>query len=200
MDGVIFEGKNFWLDLHKAYGTVKEGLELADRHLASDYELLARTVAEKLWKDKPVSVYQKMIDERAYQPGVEDVFEYLHRSRIQTAIVSSGPYHLAVRAQKQFGIDEVWANRLLIKDGKFQGRVELMVSDTAKESIGEEIMKSRGVTAGDTAFVGDSDSDVALASLVGLPVAYDSTSERLTRLCQHVLKYGELSRLKEFVV
>jgi phosphoserine phosphatase len=199
MDGVIFEGKNFWLDLHKAFGTVKQGLELADKYLTSDYEFLARTTAADLWKDKPVSIYRRLLKERAYQPGVQEVFKYLRHHHIATAIISSGPYHLALRAKRELGIDEIWANRLLIDGNKFKGEVDLRVSDSAKQQIGALIMERRGVTAEQTAFVGDSEADVTLTSIVGLPIAYDSTSTRLTRSCRHVLKYGELAHLIKII-
>lgn len=199
MDGVIFEGKNFWLDLHEAYGTVEEGLELADKYLISDYDLLARTVAEQLWKDRPVSVYWNLIKARVYQPCIQEVFEHLHKQRIQTALISSGPYHLALRAQKDLGIDEIWANKLLMRAGYFQGQVEVMVSDSDKGRIGTEIMRKRGVKAGNISFIGDSESDVGLAKLVGLPVAYDSVSDRLIAVCKYVLRHGELYRLLEIL-
>jgi len=40
MDGIIFEHINFWLELHKAYGTHEEGAKLTKnwlRRLLEDY-------------------------------------------------------------------------------------------------------------------------------------------------------------------
>ena len=50
MDGVLFEGHNFWLELHKKYGTEKLGLELANKYFTSDYDALAIQVARDLWR------------------------------------------------------------------------------------------------------------------------------------------------------
>ena len=53
MDGVIFEGRNFWLDLHRRYSTEVEALELAERYLKSDYETLARITADGTGRTGP---------------------------------------------------------------------------------------------------------------------------------------------------
>jgi phosphoserine phosphatase len=50
-----------------------------------------------------------------------------------------------------------------------------------------------------TAFVGDSDSDIALAKRVELAVAYNSDSEKLKAVCAHVLRHGQLINLAEIL-
>ena len=195
MDGVLFEGENFWLELHKQYGTEKPGLELAGRYLTSDYDTLATLVAKDLWQGKPAAVYYSMVKDRIYQPGVRELFDYLKQEDILSAILSSGPYDLALRAQADLGIDAVWANRLSIEDGQLTGGVEVMVRDYQKQDVGRNVISRFETTPYQTAFVADSDADVGLAEIVGLPVAYNSESETLNRVCTYVLKYGELHRL-----
>jgi phosphoserine phosphatase len=195
MDGVLFEGHNFWLELHQQYGTEKTGLELAGRYLTSDYDVLATLVATDLWKGKPASTYHSMVNQRVYQPGVKEVFDYLKRENIPSAILSSGPYDLALRAQKDLGITAIWANRLSIEHGLLTGEVEVMVRDHEKQDIGRQVIIHFETIPAHTAFVGDSNADLGLAEIVGLPIAYDSDSEGLNRACKHVLKYGELKRI-----
>ncbi len=199
MDGVIFEGDNFWLELHRRYGTEREGLELASKYLVSDYTNLANLVAGRLWKGKPASVYNLMVKRRLYQPGVRKVFGYLKRHNIHSAILSSGPYHLALRAQKDLGIDAVWANRLSINNDAITGEVEVMVRDYDKKDVGLGIIRQFNAEPSRTVFVGDSDADAALAEVVGLPVAYDCKSERLRKACKYALNYGELERLTDII-
>jgi len=195
MDGVIFEGTNFWLELHERYGTERQGLKLARKYMNSNYKLLARHVVGGLWKGKPAWVYRTMVDKRVYQPGVREVFEFLHRNRIRSAIVSSGPHELASRAQQELGIEEVWANRLGVENDVISGQVETMVPDGEKDRIGLKVMAKMGVDPSRVAFVGDSESDVGLAKKVALPIAYNSESKMLNRLCKYKLKYGELTKL-----
>jgi len=68
MDGVLFEGDNFWLELHERYGTQVRGLSLAEKYLKSDYKVLAQHVLGDLWKGKPASAYWQLVNTRSYQP------------------------------------------------------------------------------------------------------------------------------------
>lgn len=195
MDGVLFEGHNFWLELHRKYGTEEPGLELAKEYLMSDYDALAIRVANDLWKGKPAITYDMLVKERIYQAGVKDLFNYLRQEGIPSAILSSGPYDLAVRAQRDLGIDAVWANRLAIEGGVLTGKVQVQVRDHDKESLGREVIALFETTPSHTAFVGDSDADLGLAEIVGLPIAYNSNSDALNRACRHVLRHGDLKQL-----
>lgn len=203
MDGVIFEGDNFWLDLHKIYGTKKEALELADKYLYSnseaDYEHLSRYTANVLWRGKPASDYYSLIKERSYQPGVYELFDFIHQKNIRTAIISSGSYELALRAKQELGIDEVRANHLLVSDSKISG-VYVMVSDNNKGRIGKDVMQQFKIESENVAFVGDTSSDISLAKLVGLPIAYNSQSEELNEVSKYSLKYGELEKVKNILI
>jgi phosphoserine phosphatase len=194
MDGVVFQGDNFWLDLHREYGTDEEGVRLANSYLNSDYVMLAELVIERLWKGRPASVFERLVERRSYHPGVQELFKFLHRRGLRSAIVSTGPYQLAERAQSELGIDEIRGNRVIIESGMIS-QVEIMVRETHKAEVGRRIMSSQAVDPARTAFVGDSYSDVALAELVGLPVAYNSKSAELNDVCKYMLRNGELGML-----
>jgi phosphoserine phosphatase len=199
MDGVIFEGRNSWLDLHHCYSTEVKALELAERYLKDDYETLARITAEKLWKDRPAAPFVELVRKRVYQDGVFELFDYLRRTRVKTAIVSSGPLQLAARAQLELGIDEVRANELVIAAGRISGHVNIRVLDSEKGRASLEVMRFIGVAPEQTAAVGDTESDVEVAAAVGLAVAYDSISPDLDRVARVHLAKGELQRLIEVI-
>lgn len=199
MDGVIFEGRNFWLDLHRRFGTEREALALAQRALQSDYEWLARYTVEHLWKDRPAAPLLELVAARRYAAGISEVCLSLRAHRIMTAIVSSGPIELAERARRDLGIDEFRANRVLIADGRIAGAVEVAVSDPGKLRVGLDVIAQLGCTPDRTAFIGDSDSDAALAAAVALPIAYDSASEQLDRAARHHLRRGELAKLLDLI-
>jgi phosphoserine phosphatase len=199
MDGVIFEGSNFWLELHRYFGTEKEGLELANEFLNYDYAQLVKQVAGNLWKGKPASIITEMVSQRRYQPGIQQAVEFLHSQHIRTAIISSGPYELALRARRDLGIPTIRANRLIVQNGVIQGDMEVMVPDGEKARIGQEVISEMDSDLSHTAFIGDSDSDVELARLVGLSIAYNSRSQKMVDSCTYRLGYGELFRLPEIV-
>lgn len=199
MDGVIFEGRNFWLDLHHRYSTEAAALALAEHHLKDNYEGVAHFTADKLWKGRPAEPFEELVREREYQAGAFELFGDLRRRGVKTAIVSSGPLQLALRAQEDLGIDEVRANKLSIVDGRVSGNVDVGVIDSEKARVAREVMESLGVAPEHTASVGDTDSDVETAESVGLAVAYDSVSPELDRVADVHLRKGELRRLTEVI-
>lgn len=198
MDGVIFEGRNFWLDLHRRYGgDVGEARALLDRYLTSDYGTLAEVIVGRLWKGKPAAPYLDLVEGRRYQPGVQETFERVHELGLATGLISSGPDLLARRAQRDLGIDTIRANGIEIVDGVLTGRATVRVPDGEKDRVGREVMAELDVAAAETAAVGDSSSDVPFAEQVALPIAYDSSSDRLDLLARHRLAHGELPRLPQ---
>jgi phosphoserine phosphatase len=199
MDGVIFEGDNFWLDLHREYGTEREALQLAERYLTTDYERLARITAEELWRSRAAAPYLRLVAERRYQPGVHDLFARLKEAGLRTVLVSSGSDLLAARAQQDLGIDAVAANGLGMRDGRLSGELFLRVSDTAKAPVAAELLSLVGVTPQRAAAVGDSRSDVGIARMVALSIAYDSRSPELLSVASCALPHGDLPKLAEIV-
>jgi phosphoserine phosphatase len=192
MDGVIFEGNNFWLDLHLAYGTAEAGVALADRFIGSDYGRLAGLVAGRLWKGREATPFNRLVAARRYEDGAFELFEFLKTEEIPTAIVSSGPEQLARRAQQDLGIDEVRANHVITAGGRVTGTTEINVPDAEKVRVGLEVMSMFGTSPARTMFVGDSDSDAALANLVGLGIAYNTESKSLLAACDHAVEARSL--------
>lgn len=203
MDGVIFEGCNFWLDLHKVYGTKEEAIKLAEKFLyttrESDYIYLSNYTAKFLWQGKPASSYDRLVEERRYHPGIHKLFNYIHSRNIKTAILSSGAYDLAVRAQTELGIDIVLANRLATNDSILTGEVDVMVPDNMKDKIGKKLMWKFGIKPNNVAFIGDADSDVNLAKIVNLSISYNSKSKKLRNVCKFNLSYGELEKVVDIL-
>lgn len=199
MDGVIFEGSNFWLDLHRCYGTEKEAWELADRYMNSDYQLLSEITVQKLWIGRSETVFSKLVGDRCFSRGVHGLFRFLKERNVRTAIISSGPLQLAKRAQSELGIDILRANEVHFENGRFNGEVDVQVHDNDKVSVGLDVIRQLGGNADSTLFVGDTISDVGLAEAVGVSIAYDTKCAELQNVSDHLLSRGELGRIRELV-
>ena len=122
MDGVIFQHDNFWMQLHEAFGTLHPGIELTEKYLKTDIKKLADEVIGKLWKGKPAKIYFDLIKDAGYNPGVKEAIKKIKGMKIMTCILTSGPIHLAQRAQKELGIDFIYGNEIIIKDDKLTGK------------------------------------------------------------------------------
>jgi phosphoserine phosphatase len=199
MDGVIFEGKNFWLDLHRTMGTERQAWQLWRGLSKKDYVRLSERTAE-IWKGQSAATFAQLIEERPLVRGIEAVFAFVHQNSLRSAVISTGPFQLARRAQELFKIDIVRANRLNVDDaGNFSGLVEVEVEENAKGSAACAVMNSLGVDPARTAMIGDSEGDAQIARLVGLSIAYDSSSSRLDAECDYVLHRGEIAKTVEIL-
>ncbi|MBX3616957.1 HAD family hydrolase [Nitrosomonas sp.] len=193
MDGVIFEGKNFWLDLHKAMGTEKQAWQLWEGLGIRDYRKLGELTAKKLWRQKSSDKFWRLINERKTSNGIGEVFSYLRKNHIKSAIVSSGPYQLAEKAQRLFDISEIRANKLDIgENGQFTGKVDIQVDDNHKDIPAQELMAKFGATFETTAMIGDTRNDVLIARLASVSIAYNSDDDALLKACHHNLEANQI--------
>ena len=62
MDGVIFQPHNFWLELHRVFGTLEEGKRLTKKYLHTDYQQLVHEVVVKLWRGKDAAPYYNLVN------------------------------------------------------------------------------------------------------------------------------------------
>jgi HAD superfamily phosphoserine phosphatase-like hydrolase len=173
MDGVIFAGANFWLDLHRSLGTEAEALRLWERYGTSRYRYLSEQTAG-LWIGKSAASYFQLVRDRRYVPGCEDLVRHAKGKGVLTAIISSGAWHLAARAQRELGIDHIHANRLGIDlVGCFDGTVEVQVDNNHKDDCLRRLQAETGVSRSETVVIGDTVSDTMMSPLATLSIGYD---------------------------
>jgi len=194
MDGVIFERRNFWLDLHRRMGTEKQAWQLWQGLSNSEYEHLSHRTA-KIWQNRSSEHFWNLISQSKMVTDIDQIFSYLQKHKIGSAIVSSGPYQLAERAQRLFSIGSIRANKLIIaQDGTFTGEVDVQVDDSRKDISAKNIMKLYGATYETTAMIGDSSKDVVIAKLASLSIAYNTDDPALLEECKFKIKAGKISQ------
>jgi phosphoserine phosphatase len=195
MDGVIFEGRNFWLDLHREMHTEAEALRLWESLGHRDYAQLGAFTVDRIWRGRSADAFFALIASRRYVVGVSEVFAWFRVQGIRTAIVTSGPYQLAERAQHDLQVDRILGNRVGIVDGRFAGTVELFVDENHKDQAARNVMADFGIAAANTAIVGDGLADARMAAIAGLPIAYDPEDEKLAAAVHAVIPAGHLADL-----
>lgn len=180
MDGVLFEGQNFWLDLHHRLGTEKFALELWEKYGRSDYRLLSELTAQR-WEGREAETYFKMCRARKIMPGADRLFAYCAKQSMQTAIISSGPWHLARRAQKRWGIDRIFANKLgfCSEESAFDGTVDVQVDDTSKDTVLAQLQAELGISPEETIVIGDSHADARMTNLSNCSIGYNVDQDML---------------------
>lgn len=190
MDGVIFQDENTWMQLHKQLGTLDEGKKLTEQYLHTDYQRLVHEVVEKLWKGKDAAPYQKLIEERPYIQGISDVFSYLQERGAITCIISASPLDLARRAQRDLGVDLIFANSLGVTDGKIAGSFHWPVGEGRHEKprIVKQVQEIYNVPKENCAYIGDNKNDVLAFNEVALSIAYNATHEEVREAATHVVE------------
>ncbi len=202
MDGIIFEHFNFWLELHKAYGTYKEGLELTKKYLKNNYKKLVEEVMGRLWKDKPAKLYYDLVKKVKYLPGVKETIKELKKRGYKTAIISSGPSDLAERAKKELGIDYIYANKLLISGDKVAGSKDMkhwLIRMGNKAEALRELCRMHNTDLKDVIVVVHEDNDIKMAKSAGFAIGFNPSPEELVKYCNKVVKGSNLRLILESI-
>lgn len=195
-DGVIFKGKDFWIDLHKAFGTYEKGKALTDKYLHTDYDELAKLVVYKLWKGKDAKPYFELVNSREYMRGVKELFALIKKKKLVSAIISGGSLALIKRVQKDFGVDYVFANDLIIKDGKVDGYdAQVEAGFGIKADIIKDLCKKLKINPREVVYVGDSKYDLNAFQLAGMAIAFNSDSEELKKHANVIVNSDDLNDL-----
>ena len=195
MDGVIFKDINFWIELHKKFGTLEQGIKLTEKYLHNNYEKLVEEVVVKLWKEKSAKPYCDLVNSIEYLPGVSKVFNHVKKQDWITAIISASSIDVARRVQQDYGVDHLFANELVIKEGKVSGDFiwPIGAGKHKKAEIIHHLCKDLKLKPTEVIYIGDSDTDIEAFQEVGLSIAFNSQSEQLKKVATHVVESNNLA-------
>ncbi len=201
MDGVLIENTNFWIELHKKLGTLKEGKELTKKYLYTNYKKLVEEVVENLWKDKNAKPYYELVNSIKYNPGIKELFEHIKKRNYKTAIISSSSIDIAKKIQKEYKINYIFANKLVIKNEKITGKF-LWPIGPGKEKKAEIIKKlcsKLKITPKQVIYIGDGENDIEAFKIVGLPIAFNTKTEELKKHSKHIINKKNLKEIIKYI-
>ena len=201
LDGVIFQPRDFWEELHKLYGTAEDNKILVKKSLRNDFAKLVEEVVEKRWKGKPAKPYYDLAERIPYVPGVKEFFKEIRKKQMVTAIISGSSMELARRAQYDLGIDHIYANTLVMKNGKVSGEFIWPVGPgfEKKAEIMEHLSEDLGISLEEAAMVGDHLNDLEAFKVVGTSIAFNCHITELRRIATHVVEGNDLRKVLEII-
>lgn len=201
MDGVIFKDINFWMELHKKFGTLEQGKELTKKYLHTNYDRLVEEIVVKLWKGKDAKPYYDLVNSIEYLPSVKDVFSFIKKRDYITAIISASSIDCARRVQKDFGVDHIYANELVIKDGKVSGEFvwPIGAGKEKKAEIIKHLCNDLRIKLKEVVYIGDSDTDIEAFKIVGKSIAFNSSSDELKQVADYVVESENLAGVLKYL-
>ena len=105
--------------------------------------------------------------------GAEKLVSTLKQLGYKTAILSGGFSYFGQYLQQKLGIDYVYANELVIRDGRVTGEVEgIVVDGQRKAELLRDIAQREGLNLEQVIAVGDGANDLPMLSIAGLGIAF----------------------------
>ncbi|MHA1269521.1 MAG: phosphoserine phosphatase SerB [Candidatus Helarchaeota archaeon] len=168
----------------------------------------------KLLEGVDVGVLESIANNMVLTPGAEELISVLKLMGFKIAIISGGFDYFTNILKKKLGIDYVFSNKLIIKDGKLTGELEDPIIDGEKKGeLISWIAEMEDISKDEIVAVGDGATDKFMLNESGLGIAFNPkqvlkkfadgviTQKNLMGLL-YVLgipdkKLGELSELKK---
>ena len=108
-------------------------------------------------------------------PGAENLIKVLKKLGYKTAVISGGFDYFTDRLKEQLGLDDAFANRLEIKDGKLTGKVlGDIVDGKMKATLLEKIACRESVSLDQVIAIGDGANDLPMLGKAGLGIAFNA--------------------------
>ena len=174
---------------------------MTEKHLHNDYGKLVEEVVVKLWKGRDAGPYYKLVDSVEYNKGVKEVFDFIRKNKMISAIVSSSSIDVAKRVKRDFQVDYVFANKLVIKDGKVSGEFVWPVGagKENKARIIRDLCSDLGISPEECIYIGDNKVDIEAFNEVGLSIAFNSDSDKLKKAATFVVESRNLSDVLKYI-
>ncbi len=174
MDSTLIE-QEVIVELAKMCGIEDKVAEITERAMRGEIEF-AESFAERvaLLADVPESVVDEIIQKHiTFQTGAHAVMRALKAKGCTTVLVSGGFEPFAKYVAQTLGMDEYYANPLLVAEGKLTGFTQDPILDGKQKAlIASKVAERLGIPMTDVVCVGDGANDLPMMAVSGLGVAF----------------------------
>jgi len=129
----------------------------------------------RLLRGLPASALDKILKEITLTKGVEDVLQVMKELGCKIAIVTGSFSYFTDKIKEKYGIDYVFANELMVKDGRLTGEVKEPIIDAEmKRKLIQDIMAREGIKREEVIAVGDGANDRFMLMEAGVGIAFNA--------------------------
>ena len=196
VDGVLTTIDSIWRYIHVHLGTWEKAKKYAEMYKRG--EITYKEWAEldvSLWRGTPRKKIEEIVATIPLREGAHDLVRELRRKGVKTGAISAGLDVITDRVASELGLDTAISNRLVYKDSKVTGEVEVLVGYGDKGRIFLELCDQLGVRPEEAAAVGDSEVDLHMFEEAGLPIAFNPKKPSVSRKALIVIKASTLKPL-----
>ena len=160
-------------ELAKAAGVGGKVSEITSRAMNGEIDF-KQALRERvgLLKGLPVEVLDSIVENLDVTAGAEELIIALKALGYKIALISGGFTQFVEKIKEKLGIDYVYANQLVIEDGKLTGEViEPIIDAERKAELMQEIAKKENLLMEQVVAVGDGANDRFMLQNSGLGIA-----------------------------
>jgi len=202
MDGTLTDCVSSWQYYHERLGIWDGEASVHQEEFRRgeiSYEEFARRDAGH-WEGLPLARLEEITAEVNFHGGVpESLARMTGDLGIRTAVISSGLTVMTDRARFELGVDQVFANRLVVQDGVITGRVDVVVPIGGKGRVLQLLQERFRIKPEETLAVGDSRDDLDLFARAALRAAVNPRSDELARQADLVCASDDFPALLDLV-
>ena len=172
VDGTLIDAEMID-ELAKAAGVGGKVSEITSRAMNGEIEF-KQALKERvhLLKGLPATVLDSIVDNLDVTPGAEELIIALKALGYKIALISGGFTQFVEKIKEKLSIDYVYANKLVIEDGKLTGEVvEPIIDAERKAELIREIAQNENLLMEQVVAVGDGANDRFMLQNSGLGIA-----------------------------
>ena len=197
LDGTLTSEKSIWEYIHIQLGKWYGYAEDYQRQFLQgkiSYRQFCELDAH-VWKGMRVDQVRDIVRGVSFNPGANELTSLLKQLGLRLTLVSSGLSLLSEWVQEKYGFDYGVSNQLLHEDGILTGEVEIKVHYDQKAEWVDTIMDIFQVRRDEIIAIGDSTGDMEMFEIAGFSISFNSSSPRLDRIADVVIKGNDLSQV-----
>ena len=172
VDGTLIDAEMID-ELAKVAGVGGKVSEITSRAMNGEIEF-KQALKERvgLLKGLDAAVIESIVENLDVTPGAEELITSLKALGYKIALISGGFIQFVEKIKEKLGIDYVYANKLVIKEGKLTGElVEPIIDAERKAELMREIAEKENLLMEQVVAVGDGANDRFMLQNSGLGIA-----------------------------